>query len=73
MKRRGFVTVATGALLSVLAGAGPAAATDARTPNNSTLAFCTALLNFDAGWPQINRLRGPRVGRSPRFSTSWSS
>jgi len=54
MKRSGFVIVAMGALLSVLAAAGPATATDARTPNSSNLAFCTALLNFDTGWPQVN-------------------
>lgn len=54
MKRPGFLIVATGALLSVLAAAGPATAAAARTPNSSNLAFCTALLNFDTGWPQVN-------------------
>jgi hypothetical protein len=54
MQRSRFVIVATGALLSVLAVAAPATAADARTPNSNTLPFCTALLSFDAGWPQVN-------------------
>lgn len=53
MKGQGFVIVATGALLTTLAAAGPATA--ARTFNGSTpLAFCSALVNFDAQWPQID-------------------
>jgi hypothetical protein len=55
MKRLGLPIVAASALLWVLAAAGTATATAARTPNGSPpLAFCTALLRFDAGWPQVN-------------------
>src|SRR5579885_2506447 len=55
MLRRGFTVLATSALLSAVAAVGPANATGTRTPNNSgLLAFCTAVLKFDAAWPQVN-------------------
>lgn len=54
MQRSRFVIVATGALMTVLAVAAPASAADARTANGSAPPFCTALLNFDVGWPQVN-------------------
>jgi hypothetical protein len=55
MLRPGFAVLATSALVSAVAAAGPANATRARTPNNSApVAFCTAVLKFDAAWPQVN-------------------